>query len=215
MTMERYLQFAERAIALIRPKFYNRLTWVVVLTGLLLMSSPWWTDLVSALGIRYLGVSLPPFESHLAWGLSLVALGMAYHIAVHYINELITAQREATTHASYREHDRKNFEGFVGLLSENDLAWILGDIQDQHAYTSPQGAKLGLAAQHLLSPSTQFIDAQVNAAGNSFGLALRELRSWLSLHFFVYGDPLNGELRFCLYPDLNEDRSSRFPTADE
>jgi len=213
--MDRHLQIAERVIALVRPKFYNRLTWVVVLAGLLLMSSPWWLDLVNAFAVRYLGISLPTYESHFGWGLALVISGMIYHIAVHYINELITTQRANTTLASHREHDRKMFDSFATLLTEDELAGMLSDIQDQHAYISPQGSKMDAAARHLLSPSTQFIDPQVSAAGREFGLSLRDLRSWLSLNFFAYGPTVNNEHRFCLYPDLCEDRSSHFPSAEE
>jgi len=213
--MERYLQIAERVIALIRPKFYNRLTWIVVLAGLLLMSSPWWLDIVNAFAVRYLGFSLPPSDPHFGWGMALVVSGMAYHIAVHYINELIATQSAHTTHASHQEHDRKTFDSFAAVLSEDDLAWILSDIQNQHAYVSTQGSKLDNAARHLLSPATQFIDTHVSAAARDFGLSLRELRNWLSLNFFAYGPTVNNEHRFCLYPELNEDRSSKFPSLEE
>lgn len=213
--MERFLQTAERVIALIRPKFYNRIAWVVVLAGLLLVASPWWLDLVSALAHRYFDVTLPTAASHVAMGVVLVGLGLLYHLIVHYINELIASQRESTTLAAQREHDREIFAQFVSHVSENDLAWILGDLQDQHAYTSPQGTKLDLAVKHLLAPSTQFIDVQVSAAGKRLGMALRELRNWTSLNFFVYGPQTDEGLRFCLYPELNQDRTLRVPSAED
>ena len=185
--MERYLQYAERVIALIRPKFYNRIAWVVVLSGLVLVASPWWLDVVNGLAKRYLDIALPTADSHVAAGVLLVGFGLLYHLAVHYINELIATQRESTTLAAHREHDRRIFSDFLTQLSEKDLAWILGDLQDQHAYTSPQGTKLDRAVEHLLAPSTQFLDKQVSTAGKQFGLTLRDLRNWVSLNFFVYG----------------------------
>ena len=213
---ERYLQFAERLVALIRPKFYNRLTWVIVLAGLLLMSSPWWLDLVGALSTRVFGIVLPSYESHIGFGLALVALGLAYHLTVHYINELISTQREATTLATQRDHDRKMFEAFVGKFSESDLAYVLADLQNQHAYVSAQGIELDDAVQHLLAPATQFINTEVIAAARRLGLALRDLRHWAALNFFPHGSIRDdGGYRFCLHPELSEDRSSHFPSAEE
>lgn len=213
--MERYLQLAERLISLIRPKFYNRLTWVVVGAGLLLMSSPWWSDLISGFASRYFGVTLPPYESHLGWGLSLVALGLLYHLAVHYFSEFLQATRAAETRSAHLEHDRRTLSDLVAIMSEFQLAEIVCDLRDQHAYYSSQGRILDAATQHLRAPSTQYIDSEVQAAARALGQSLAYLREWLSLNFFPYGQPNGSELRFCLYPELNEDRSSSFPTPEQ
>lgn len=213
--MERYLQLAERLIALIRPKFYNRLTWVVVGAGLLLMSSPWWSDLVNGFASRYLGVTLPPYESHLGWGLSLVGLGLVYHLAVHYLSEFLQARRAGETRSAHLEHDRKIFSEFVAALPELQLADIICDLRDQHAYYSSQGRILDAGTRHLRAPSTQYIDSDVQTAARAFGESIADLREWLSLNFFPYGQPSENGFRLCLYPDLNEDRSGTFPTPEQ
>lgn len=215
MQMERYLKLAERLIALIRPKFYNRLTWVVVAAGLLLMSSPWWSDLANGFASRYFGVTLPPYESHLGWGLALVALGLLYHLAVHYFSEYLHATRSAETRSAHLEHDRKTFSDFVAAMPELQLAEIICDLRDQHSYYSSQARALDAASRHLRAPSTQYIDVEVQCAARTLGEALADLREWLSLNFFPYGQPNGNELRFCLYPELNEDRSSTFPTPEQ
>jgi hypothetical protein len=213
--MEQYLQLAERLIALIRPKFYNRLTWVVVGAGLLLMSSPWWFDLINGFASRYFGVTLPPYESHLGWGFSLVALGLIYHLAVHYLSEFLHATRTAETRSAHLEHDRKTFSDLVAAMSELQLAEIICDLRDQHAYYSSQGRTLDTATRHLRAPSTQYIDTEVQGSARALGQALAGLREWLSLNFIPYGQPNGNEHRFCLYPELNEDRSSTFPTPEQ
>lgn len=213
--MERHLQLAERLIALIRPKFYNRLTWVVVGSGLLLMSSPWWSDLVNFFASRYFGVTLPPYESHLDWGLPLVALGLLYHLAVHYFSEFLSAKHAAETRSAHLEHDRKTFSDLVNAMSELQLAEIVCDLRDQHAYYSSQARIMDMATRHLLAPSTQYIAPEVQATARVFGESLADLREWLSLNFFPYGQANGTELRFCLYPELNEDRSGTFPTPEQ
>lgn len=213
--MDQYLQLVERLIALIRPKFYNRLTWVVVSAGLLLMSSPWWSDLINGFASRYFGVTLSPYESHLGWGISLVALGLTYHLAVHYISELLHATRTAETRSAYLAHDQKMFSDFVASMSEVQLAEIISDLRDQHAYYSSQSGRLDTATRQLRAPSTQYIDTDVQGAAHALGEALANLREWLNLHFFPFGHPNGNEHRFCLHPELNEDRSSTFPTTEQ
>jgi hypothetical protein len=214
LDIDRTLSVLERLVNLIRPKFYNRLTWVVVLAGLLLLSTPWWSDLVVAVAARYLDVHLPQADAHFAWGLGLVALGLIYHAFVHYVSELVSTQRSSQALTDQRAHDRRTFQEFAMALSEEDLGWILADLQNQHAYVSLQGRKLDDAVRRLLAPATQFIDADVQAAARALGLSLRELRNWTSLNFFVHGSRQeDGDHRFCLYPDLNPDLG--MPTEDQ
>lgn len=213
--LERFLTIVERVINLIRPKFYNRLTWAAVIAGLFLMASPWWADLLIAAAGKFFEMKIPSTESHMAWGFGLVALGLVYHLLVHYISELVLGQRNFQELAEQRAHDRENFQALAAVLSESDLAWILRDLQDQHAYVSAQGRKLDDACSFLLAPSTQFIDKEVQEAARNLGGSLKELRNWISLNFFVYGDEVESGHRFCLYPELNMDRSSTFPTLDD
>mgnify|MGYP003576200330 CR=1 FL=1 len=214
MNIERVLSILERIVDLIRPKFYNRLTWAVILTGLLLLAAPWWSDLVVAVAAKYLEVKLPEADSHFAWGLGLVALGLVYHAFVHYVGELVSAQKSSQVLIDQKAHDRRMFDQFSGIVSEEDLAWILADLQNQHAYVSRQGRHLDDAVRHLLAPASQFIDAQVQNAARTLGASLRELRNWTSLNFFVHGAQReDGGYRFCLYPDLNPDLGR--PTEEE
>jgi hypothetical protein len=214
-SMEGSLRILERLIDLIRPKFYNRLTWVVVAAGLILMSSPWWSDLVGSFAVRYFAVQLPRYDSHLSWGLALVVFGLLYHLAVHYITELLQARHTFQARSVQIEHDRRIFSDFATAMPEVDLANILYDLRNQHAYYSTQGGLLDSAIRFLVAPSTQFLNAEVQAASRPLREALADLREWTSLNFFPYGQPNGSEYRYCLYPELNEDRSSQFPTPEE
>jgi hypothetical protein len=107
------------------------------------------------------------------------------------------------------------FSDLVAAMSELQLAEIICDLRDQHAYYSSQGRTLDTATRHLRATSTQYIDTGVQGAANALGETLADLREWLHLNFFPYGQPNINELRFCLYPEFNEDRSSTFPTPEQ
>ena len=213
--LDYYLGLVERVIALLRPKFYNRLTWVVVLAGLVLMASPWWADLANALASRLLGVSIPSSDAHLAWGLALVVTGLLYHITVHYLGELIEAGRTARTRATYLDHDRKNFAQLAGIMSEDELAATLADLRNQHAYESPQFRSMDRARRYLLAPDSQFIEEKVQAAAREYGYVLSDLLEWVALNFFVHGPERDDGFRFCLHPELHEDRAEQWPTPEQ
>lgn len=167
-----------------------------------------------AVAAKYLNVTLPQANSHFGWGLGLVALGLIYHAFVHYVGELASTQRSSQALTDQKTHDRRVFQELTVILPEDDLAWILADLQNQHAYVSLQGRKLDDAVRHLLAPGTQFIDPEIRASARALGLSLRELRNWTSLNFFVHGPSQeDGGHRFCLYPDLNPDLG--MPTEEQ
>lgn len=209
------LEVVERVIPLIRPKFYNRLTWVVVLAGALLTAAPWWSDLVSAVAQKYLAITLPSTTSNIGWGIALIAIGLIYHIVVHSISELAIAERQGKQQIAYIEHDKKIFENYQSVLSEAELLGVLEQIGNLHMYWSPYSTKFSNATTYLLAPSTQFITAVIKSSANDFATKLNRLHSFLGQHFFEHNSPKEGDLRFCLYPDLNMDRSRHLPTAEQ
>lgn len=213
--MSASLEFIERVIPLIRPKFYNRLTWVVVLAGVLLTAAPWWADLVNALAQKYFAVALPPSTANVGWGIVLIGIGLVYHVVVHSINELVIAERQIAQHGAHLKHDQQVFANYQSVFSEQELLGILEQIGSLHMYWSPHSMKFSCATTYLLAPSTQFITTNVQSAAREFATKLHRLNNFLGQHFFEYNSPQKGDLRFCMYPDLNPDRARRFPTSDE
>ena len=206
MNIDRLLFILERLLNLIRPKFYNRLTWVVVLAGLFLLASPWWSGVIERVIAKYLEIQVPESDSHLSWGLALVAIGLSYHALVHCISELIAFMGNSKNLEDQRAHDRRIFQEYsASILSEEDLEWLLIDMQDQHAYVSSQGNKLDRAVRYLLAPDKQFIDSTVQSAAKTLGSSLKHLRNWTALNFFPHGPLIEDGFRFRLYPDLHPD----------
>jgi len=209
------LEIAERLLTLIRPRFYNRLTWIVVGAGLLLTTTPWWGDLANALAQRYLGISLPPTTEHTTLGLALVALGLAYHIAAHSIYELVASRREAATQGAQGDHDRRVFQQLQTIAPERQLLETLEDIATLHHYWSSYGKLLSGAIDYMRAPSTSFLSKDIASAAEGLALSLAKLRNFMSLNFFEHMSPPDGDMRFCLFPNGNVDRSGGMPTPEQ
>jgi len=209
------LDIAERVLRLIRPRFYNRLTWIVVGAGLLLTTTPWWGDLVNALAQKYLGVSLPATTEHTILGVSLVAIGLIYHIAAHSIYELVASRREDAEIGARGGHDRKIFLQLQAVAPEQQLLGILEEISALHHYWSRYGTQISDAIDYLRAPSTQFMADDIASAAKDLALKLSRLRNFMSLNFFEHMSPPNGDMRFCLFPDGNIDISRGIPSSEQ
>ena len=213
--IERYLAIAERVIALIRPKFYNRITWVVIAAGLLLVATPWWTELANAVATKYLAVTLPVSSAPVPWGVALVGMGLIYHLVAHYVSELVAQRSVSAARSIQSEHDKGILVSFFGVITEKELDSILQYIASQHAYSDAMADKLCRAADYLASPSMEFLDSSLKNSAGSFASALTDLSRFFGQHFFEHNSPPKGSLRFCMYPDMNVDRSRGVPTLEQ
>jgi hypothetical protein len=205
----------ERFLRLIRPRFYNRLTWVVVVAGLLLTASPWWGDLVNALAQKLFGVSVPVTKENAVLGFGLVAIGLAYHIAAHSIYELVAFRREAAELGARGEHDRRIFLQLTSAAPEQQFLGILQSIATLHQYRSSEATLIYRTVAYLRAPSNQFLTDDIAVAANQLALTLEELQNFISLNFFEHISPPKGDMRFCLFPAGNDERSSGIPSPEE
>jgi hypothetical protein len=209
------LEVLERVLRLIRPRFYNQLTWVVVVAGLLLAATPWWEGLVNALAQKYFEVSVPVTTEHTVLGFSFVALGLGYHIAAHTIYELVVSRREAAELGARGEHDRKIFLQLTAVAPEKQLLSTLDRIATLHEYSSSDGTLIRSAVHYLRAPATQFLADDIAVAVRELALALDRLQDFMSLNFFEHMSPPNGDMRFCLFPDGNDERSRGIPSPEQ
>ncbi|MGY0603398.1 MAG: hypothetical protein ACW7DZ_15360, partial [Paraglaciecola chathamensis] len=64
-----------KLIEMLRPKFYNKLTWLIVISGLGLMSKPLWLTLINLILETGSQFSITE-ESDTTWGFCLVLVGL-------------------------------------------------------------------------------------------------------------------------------------------
>jgi hypothetical protein len=208
-------EILERFLRLIRPRFYNRMTWFVVGAGLLLTATPWWGDLVNALAQQKLGVSVPVSTEHTTIGLVLVVAGLVYHLLTHSIHELVVSRRETAELNDRREHDRKIFGQLTVTAPEQQLLTVLHGIATLHQYRSSEGTLIDGVVYYLRAPSNEFLDSDTAAAAKELALALEKLRDFMSLKFFPAPSPPGADMRFWLFPEGNMDRSASNPSPEQ
>lgn len=101
---------------LLLPKFYNRITWVVVVTGISLIATPLYQQVLIELAEKFLNITLPN-QNLVPWGMALVIVGLCYHYFSLKNIELSKSQLVIEKERQYIEHDQNIFKQADGILS--------------------------------------------------------------------------------------------------
>lgn len=85
--MEKLFGFVLKVIEALKPKLYNKLTWLIVVGGLSLMSTPLWLGIVNNLFEAQFQISITD-NSDTTWGFALCCLGLSYHLMSTGLHEV-------------------------------------------------------------------------------------------------------------------------------
>jgi len=203
-------------INLLRPKFYNKIAWLVVGSGIILLSTPLWQEiLVSFLNMNY-SMNLNATDNSKI-GIFTIALGLFYHLVTTSFFEYTTAIENRNKAAEITlsktrelEHDVKVFKDIGLNLNERDLLNYIESIETDHSFTSSSKSKVYPVYFFAEESKYEFIDTELNQALERFVRALTSQMHWCSCHFWAHPNHIVMEdPRYCLHPDLNEDRGGR------
>lgn len=208
------LEFVIKLIKLLRPEFYNKLTWTVVIAGLALMATPFWEDILVAVISKEYELDLAP-GGNTPWGFALVILGLVYHLISNSLLKLIEYKDKEKKDAGKLKHDSERFRASQEILTEkqltNFLEWLLSD----HSYRTDDSSKLHNYADYHLSPENYFLDKEIQAAALEVSESISTLLYWISLNFWVFPEKQTGEnLRLCMHPHWNIDRGGHGEPED-
>lgn len=201
-------------IRLLKPEFYNKLTWAVALGGLALMSTPFWQEVASALLKRQLDLDLVP-GGNVPWGFALVVVALCYHVITNSLQKFVQAQQDRRRMALELEHDRRIFAQGTAFASEDDLFGCLSDLWGDHSFQMQELRKLKKFLRYLDKPEKKYLDASIQKGADQFATDLQELIDWVSTRFFVFPEgQVSDNVRLCMQPDWNVDRSASCSSED-
>lgn len=202
-------EFVLELIKLLKPRFYNKITWVVVCTGLGLISTPFWQKLIVAVLKQRYNFDLMP-GGNVWWGLALVVLGLSYHITTYTLLKYIEYKKykfEGKKKEKIRKHDIKIFKNSEKLLKEQDLIDFLEWIRSDHSYKNKDLTQLYKYAEFLLFLENYYVDKDLQKAAIALGKSIENLLNFMALHFCEYPPNQKSEnIKFCLHPEWNIDR---------
>ena len=104
-----------KLIEALKPKFYNKLTWVVVITGISFITKPLWETIISEILKKEFKLNITNENDFLA-GLSLVIVGLLYNLLTVYLHEYLTHKQNSLKDIRIIGADKKLFEDFLNQL---------------------------------------------------------------------------------------------------
>lgn len=192
----------------LRPRFYNGITWTLVVSGTLLMASPLWEQLIAAALERSFDLRITGGGNDTAWGFSLVVCGLLYQLAMHAMTqrqELRQLAHNEHARAEYNAHDRAVFERMQTTTNERTLLDLLNHLACNHGAVLKRLRKLDDLVDFLAQPENQFIAPELRNQANALLRSLHRMQAFVGRHFFSLRgrSPEDG---LFLYPDFNIDR---------
>lgn len=200
------LEFVINLIKLLKPEFYNKLTWTIVIAGLALMATPFWEEiLVAVIGKEY-ELDLAS-DGNIQWGFALVSSGLAYHLISNSLLKLIEYKDKEKKDAGKLKHDSERFIASQKILTEKQLTYFFENLLSDHSYWLADSSKFYNYADFHLSPENYFIDKDIQDAALKVSKSIYALLNWISLNFWVFPEKQTGKnLRLCMHPHWNIDR---------
>lgn len=202
-----------KLLRILRPKFYNRLTWFVVAAGVAILSTRLVERLIEVAIERSLDIQITDGSDAIV-GLSLVIVGLLYHSSIQFLDWHSANQASCEENQQVKEHDVKLFRTLDGLLGEKQYREIIDWIGTDHSYESEQIELIDRFHHETVQTSYCFLDEEIERARVEMLNTMQVLRRFVSYNFFVFPENQNPIRRFCMYPDLNWDRGGD-PTPEQ
>lgn len=199
-------EFILKIIKLLKPEFYNKLTWSVVIAGLVLMGTPLWEEIVSSLLNKEYNLNLTP-GGNTPWGFALVISGLIYHLISNSLLKFVEYKNKENTESGKHKHDVKIFENSKTILTEKNLNYFLYSLLSDHSYVTKESRELHNYSEYHSTQESEYIDKELRDVSIKMSKAIDSLLSWMSVNFWVYPNkqPV-GNMRLCMHPQLNMDR---------
>jgi hypothetical protein len=199
-----------KIIEFIRPKFYNKLTWLMVVSGLSLMSTPLWMSLVNQLLDKEFSFSFSN-GSDIAWGFSLCVVALLYNLISTGIHELLIKKLTKEDSAKAIEHDLNIYSKLDGIMSEESLDRIISHLETSDAIYWDDFSAIEMFVRMADSASNAFYTEKLKEKTKSLVESLNELRRLVDNDFdkYPYTQTVTN-FRMCLAPQLNCDRAGNW-----
>ncbi|MGY3852834.1 hypothetical protein ACW5W8_08365 [Aeromonas aquatilis] len=205
--MEKFFSFVLKLIEALKPKFYNKITWLIVVCGLSLMSTPLWITVVNAALGKTLELSITN-DSDALWGFLLCCLGLVYHLLNTGLHEVASSVTSKATLEKKELHDRSIFSQLNDIITEETLSHILSRLRSDHSLCRDSDESMRNFVIKAMSSSNSFVCKDINEKTKLLCESLTKFVHFVDEHFDIYPYTQSADnYRMCLAPQLNCDRA--------
>ena len=183
-------EFILKVLHFIKPKFYDKITWTLIISGLGLFTTPLFEKLLSALIEKYANVKILD-ENASNYGLIIILLGLVYNITAKLIEyKIVIIEREPSPEQKLHKQLDLNLlrrireilpsNGSIAFIKRNNFAGFSFDwdeMEQLHAFIT-----------ETEKPEFRFIDSELETFKESLSINIRAfLNKLASNSFYVNG----------------------------
>lgn len=204
-------------IKLFIPNFHNRIVLILVISGVSIMTTPLWVDLINFFLKKQYNYSLTG-EKDEFWGFMLCLLGSIYgiftNISLKYVDHKeykYKRQEEKNELSNKVNHDKGVFINFDKILSEEKLNSFLNYIRTNDALMSNHTDMLEDSLVFLRMQKNNFLIREIEDSKEILISSIDEFLRFHCENFDMWPYHQTGDIyRTCLEPTLNVDRGGKW-----
>lgn len=194
-----------KILKILKPEFYNKLTWLVAISGIAILTSSITDRLLNAFFELNFDLSLTDGNDSLI-GFGLVLAALVYHSFGRWLDWYSQLQYGNNELEKDLQHDKEIFQMTDSLLDERTIKEILNWIATDHSYEKDQISALDNYHFKAAEDGNAYINSDLEKARVHLLTKIGDVRRFVSYNFFVHPSGQDPIHRFCLYPELNWDR---------
>jgi hypothetical protein len=193
-------------IRLIKPEFYNKITWTLVVAGIAMFSAPIWQDILVAFLNKKLDLNITPV-SETGWGLYLIIVGLFYNFVTNSFLQCILFLTDRDKVENIKSHDITIFKNSEHKLSEVQFKSFTNELLCGHAFWYEQSNRVDDFIHFFKHVSNNYMQETLVEKEKLLNNDLNKLMEFLTRNFEIYPRNQTENYRFHLYPIGNIDYS--------
>lgn len=194
-------------IRFLKPKFYNRLTWLVVISGLGILTKPFLLEFLNNLFEANWNFSITGKYDELI-GFGLVCVGLVYNVIINRKPDLKLEEEKEK-----KGHDKEIFLRLNNLLAEDFLHDMLDTLLGGESISRESTRKINDFLRVSKLQLNQYLISDLEKAKKEFVKDLRHLKDFVNTEFFSHQNPSVDAL--VMRPELNIDRGGAYSEENE
>ncbi|HHQ4488089.1 TPA: hypothetical protein ACSP71_001662 [Aeromonas hydrophila] len=208
-------EIVKKVLGYIFPEFTNKITLMVVFSGVTLLSSSLIEQILKKIINEEFSWNLSDGNDAVI-GVVVIALGLLHNYG--FIREKNRSPHDPISIEKQRrdiEHDIKIFNKLNASIPEIDFKGYVEGVLSSHSYISKPEDLRDFFFYEGDKCDNDFVNEDLNSSKNALHDALLKFEDFKSKHFFVHGpNRANGNLYLCMRPEWNIDRGGN-PSSEE
>ena len=194
------------------PVLYNIAILSLVITGLALIATPFYEEIILKVLQKNYRLDLAP-RANTLWGIALVGVGVLFHLTSNSLLQIFANKNKENCETDL---DSKIFNASQDILTEKKINDFFKLLLSDHSFRTEDSSKLYKYAEYHLSHENSYREKELQLLAVKMASAVNILLRWMALNFYVFPEIQTSEnTKLCMHPHLNINRTPNVSEEDK